>query len=147
WRGRAVRGHGAGVSGEAGALRPPHGAPAEAGAERVAVEIEQLFERPRGARRRERRLARPRGLPVPGAHVLAHVAPEHPLPDRFPELLGNIAAVLDREVRDAPSRVEGVWPDERLGRAGVEARRARAASVGQTLIPLELAGRAHAAAE
>ena len=62
----------------------------------------------RGANRRgcERRIARHRRAPVPRTNVLANVAPEHVRPDARPLPLGNRAAKLDREIRDAPRRIQ-----------------------------------------
>src|SRR5262249_33564567 len=57
------------------------------------------------------------------------VAAEEALPHRLAEPVFDRPALLDREVRDAPARVEDERPGERFGRARVEAARARAASL------------------
>jgi len=77
-----------------------------------------------------RRLVSCRGLAVPRANILADVASEQPLPHFAPQVVRDRAAQLDRQVTDAPPAVELVWPDECVGRAGVEAASTRAAVVG-----------------
>src|SRR5437764_981970 len=64
---------------------------------------------------------------VPGADLLADVAAEHPVAHSGTQLGRDWAAVLDREVRDAAGGVELTRADDRLRRAGVEARAAGAA--------------------
>ena len=70
-----------------------------------------------------------RGLAVPGAYVLADIAPEDPAIERGGLVVGEHAAVLDRPVADAPARVELIRADEGLSRAGLEAARAGSAVV------------------
>ncbi len=87
--------------------------------------------------RAERRLARDRGLAVPGADVLAHVAPEHPRADARPELARYRPPVFDRQVRDASAGVQHVRLDESSRGARVQAPGAAAAAVGQRGVGLE----------
>ncbi len=66
----------------------------------------------RTLRRSQLGIGRGRDLAVPGADFLADVAAEDPAVERRPELLGDVSAVLDGEVRDAAARVEDVGRDE-----------------------------------
>src|SRR5262249_39794780 len=64
---------------------------------------------------------------VPGTDQLAVVAAEHAVADRRAQFLGDRALVLDREVGDAPARVEAVRRGDRLRRTDLDAAHARAA--------------------
>src|SRR5205814_10329690 len=101
------------------AARAPQRGATEALAERRVVERQQRLGL-RRVRRRERRLCRDGRLAVPRADVLADVAPESPLADQRTQRLVDVTAMLDREVRDAPARVERVGRGERRGGARVE---------------------------
>ena len=85
------------------------------------------------------------GEPVPGAHELAVVAAEDPVADGGTQLDRDRPRVLDREVGDAPARVELVRSHDRTGRADVDARPAapavvrRGAAGGQGEVGVELA--------
>ncbi len=52
---------------------------------------------------------------------MAVVAAEDAVADRFAQLDWNRIARFDREVRDAASRIELIWRDDRLGRAHLDA--------------------------
>src|SRR5207237_9180989 len=82
-------------------------------AELDRVEPEQGLELAEHAGRLERRLVAGLGLAVPGTHLLTHVAAEDPLADLLGEIARDVAAVLERPVRDASTRVEDVGRDER----------------------------------
>ena len=78
-------------------------------------------------------------LPIPGAHVLADVAAEN-LPAHFPgELFGDWPLVLNGQIRDTPRRIHLVGNVERAGRAGLDAARATAATIGICSSPRGLA--------
>ena len=62
-------------------------------------------------------------------HLLTHVAPIQPLPGRFAELLRNLLAQLDREIRDAPARIEPSRRRDRPRRTRLETPRASPAAV------------------
>src|SRR5437879_1141205 len=129
------------VAQEPGALRARQRGAAEPRAERLVVEVEQRLERAERGRRFERGVVPGRRLAVPGTHVLAHVAAEQPLADSSAKLTGQVAAVLDGQVRDASPGVEDVRLYERAGRAGVEARGAGAAPIGLALVEGQRGGR------
>ena len=74
---------------------------------------------------------------VPRTHVLADVAAVDVRPDARAERLGNLAPQLDREVGQAPRRVEHARFDEGAGRARLEAERARPALVERGLVGVE----------
>src|SRR5262249_6906846 len=93
----------------------------------------QALERAERSGRPERRLVPGLGLAVPGTHLLAHVAAEHPFADLLGKLAGDVAAVLDGQVRDASPPVQHVGRDERPGGACVEAGRAGPAALGPAL--------------
>src|SRR5258705_6354057 len=87
--------------------------------------------RPRDLRTRcERRIVRRmRKTHVPGTDVLTDVAAEHPVADLRGLRVGELPAMLDREIGNARARVEIAFSDERLGGARIEAAAARAAAV------------------
>src|SRR5206468_12785338 len=80
-------------------------------------------------------------------YVLADVAAEEPVADRRTKIFGDRAPMLDRQVRDAATGVEDVRPDERLGRARVQARATRSATVGLRAVNVQLGGGQHDADE
>src|SRR5258705_7459340 len=86
---------------------------------------------PRDLRTRcERRIVRRlRKTHVPGTDVLTDVAAEHPVADLRGLRVGELPAMLDREIGNARSSVEIAFSDERLGGARIEAAAARAAAV------------------
>src|SRR5262249_19381985 len=143
----AVREDDGGVAQEAGALGPPDGRAAEAGPERVPVELEQGLQRSERAGRRESGLATRLGLAVPRTHFLAHIAAEDPLPYLLGQRSRDIAAVLDGQVRDAAARVEHVRADEGTRRRRVEARGAGSAVTRNALAEGQRRGREHDADE
>src|SRR5205085_5782493 len=74
---------------------------------------------------------------VPRADRQAIVAPEDAVADRRPQLIGDRALVLDRQIRDAAPRIEPVGSREGGGRAGVEAAATLAAMVGFRRVGIE----------
>ena len=66
---------------------------------------------------------------VPRTHVLAHVASIDTIADPLAQLERNLLAQLDREVRDAPSRIELSRRRDRPRRARVETPGARPAAI------------------
>src|ERR1035438_303841 len=86
---------------------------------------------------------RQRGFTVPRANVLTDIAAEHLPAHAGTQLFGNRAAFLDGEIRDAPGRVQLIRSREGIGRAGVEAARARAAAVGRWQIGCQYQRRQH----
>src|SRR5690606_38063199 len=66
---------------------------------------------------------------VPGADLLAVVAAEEPGPRLGLELVRHRAAVLDRQVGDAASRVDHVGTGKGVGGAGAKAAAARSTEV------------------
>ncbi|SUZ82706.1 uncharacterized protein METZ01_LOCUS35560, partial [marine metagenome] len=60
------------------------------------------------------------GEPVPGTNILAVIAAVNSVADRPPKLSWNWTAVLNREIRDAPSRVKNIWPDDGIGRTSLD---------------------------
>ena len=81
-----------------------------------------------------RNLARRQQRGVPGAGVLAVVAPEDPVAELFLDRVGDRTAVLDRPVRQASARVEQSGCDERVGRARLETADAGAAPLGDRIV-------------
>src|SRR5690606_3071097 len=119
---------------EALELRPLDWALAEALAEGLQVQLSPGAKlRVRDAfARLESRLGRWPAELVPGADLLADVAPEDPIADLgVHPLLQPDASLLDGEVRDAAVGVEPVRRVAGAGRAGVEAACAGAAVVGR----------------
>src|SRR5450432_1603552 len=90
--------------------------------------------------RRERRLFQLLTEPnVPRTHILADVATVDQLPDRLVKLRRDLALRLDREIRDAPRRIEHARLDDGRCGTGIDAPRARAAVVGlERLVGREL---------
>src|SRR5690606_13731767 len=91
-----------------------------------AEELDEL----RGVEAVARREIGQRGAPrelVPRAEELTVVAAEDPVADERAQRLGDRAAQLDRQIRDAAPGVELVGRDDRAGRTDVETRGARAA--------------------
>src|SRR5688572_24094739 len=68
---------------------------------------------------------------VPGANLLADIAPEHPPVEQRLRRRRDLAAVLDRPVADAQVAAQPVGPDQRPGRTSLEAPRAAPAQVGE----------------
>src|SRR5580698_6546112 len=66
---------------------------------------------------------------VPRANVLTNIAAEHVSSHAFAQFLGNIAALLDGQIRDATVGIQLVGRDERIGGAGINTARAGAAAV------------------
>src|SRR5262249_14711087 len=132
-----------GVSQETGPPRPRDRRATEPRAKRLGIELEQCLERAEASRRPQRRLVTRLGLAIPRADLLAHVTAEEPLSDLAGELVGDVAAMLDRQVRDAAPRVEHVGRDERPRRARVETRGAGPAAIRLGLIERKLDGRQH----
>src|SRR4051812_37496130 len=66
---------------------------------------------------------------VPRTYVLTDVTPVDQLADRLAQLDRNLFAQLDREIRDAPPRIELPRRGDRLRRTRVDASRARATPV------------------
>ena len=97
----------------------------------------------RVGRERARRVVGGQRRAVERADVLASVAAEEPVADRRAERLGRGAALLDRQVADAPAPIELARSDERLRRARVEAERAAAAALGLRRVGLERGARQH----
>ena len=122
------------ISQNALALRPPQRRVTKPPAERLFIECGQLGELHRIHARAglECRFRGRRRAAIPRARLLAGVATEEPIAARRPKLRRNRAAQLDREVADALPRIEAVWLDQCAGRTGIEARAARAATVGHT---------------
>ena len=78
---------------------------------------------------------------VPGADLLADVAPEDPVANQGTGLLRHFAPMLDRPVADAPGGVQDMGGRQRTRRAGVEAAPAVAAKVlGERLGRFEFQG-------
>jgi hypothetical protein len=125
------------VAGELLASSAPQGRALGQRVERGGVGREQVLQaRARPALERREGIpvvARSRGagaLPrVERARGLAVVAAEEIAPYPLAQVAGDGPGVLDRQVRDAPTRVEDEGPGERLRRAHVEAPRAGAASL------------------
>ena len=69
------------------------------------------------ADRREVVFARRDRIPVPRARELAIVATVDAIADQRAQVFRNAAFELDRQVRNAPPRVELVGRDDRAGRA------------------------------
>src|SRR3954468_18942433 len=84
-----------------------------------------------------RRVVGPRCDGVPRTDFLADIAAVDARPDPGAVLGRDVATVLDRQVRNALGRVEDAGRDERVGRAGVEAERARAALIERRRIDRE----------
>src|SRR5690606_7375825 len=74
---------------------------------------------------------------VPGADVLTDIAPIHMMTDCGGACSRQIAAMLDRQVRQTPPRVELIGLDDGAGRTGLDAGRARAAPIGDRDVGLE----------
>src|SRR6266540_4540311 len=74
---------------------------------------------------------------IPRAHVLTDVAAEHVRPDAAAKRLRNVAAMLDRQVRNAARRIEHGWLDDRAGGTGLQAQGARAALIERRRIDRE----------
>jgi hypothetical protein len=68
-------------------------------------------------------------LDVPGAHLLAGVAPEHPIAEGRRQLGLDGSRVLDRQVRDAGAAVQHPRFRKGMGGASVEAPAAGPASI------------------
>src|SRR5262245_64615396 len=100
------------VAPETAQLAPSDGASPEARAKAILVEGQQFLHRAEGRRGSQLAIARGRRLPVPGTHFLAHVAPEDPAVKLPAQLLGDLAAMLDGQVRDTAARVEDVGRHE-----------------------------------
>src|SRR6266566_3521206 len=66
---------------------------------------------------------------VPGTDILTDVATEQPIADLGSLRVGELAAMLDRQIRNARSRVEIARSDEGIGRTGIEAAAACPAAV------------------
>src|SRR5262249_38616656 len=117
------------VAPQALCLRPPHGTAAKpftqliVGSSGERGEIDLVP----GPARLPRGIVGSRRARVPRTDFLAAVAPIDVRADRLPLLAGQIAAQLDREVGNAPRRVEYARRDDRVGRARLQAQRARAA--------------------
>ena len=123
---------------------------AQAGVRRL-VELNEVPERRRGPARVRLEACvglgtrlRPRAR-VEGADRLAVVATEEAISDALAERLRYRVAVLDREVRDAESRVEDERLHERARRADVDAAGARPAALRDGRVGLELERRDHLA--
>ncbi len=71
---------------------------------------------------------------VPGADQLAVIATVDAIAQGFPELFGNRAAQLDREIRDAAGRIQLERRDDGLRRAHIDAGATRAAMLGLRLV-------------
>src|SRR5260221_7816487 len=127
------------------ARRAPDGAPLGELLEalvRLRGEIAEIARLPARVREKRARLLGARRLrAIEGTRRLALVAPEEVLSDSRRELGRRIAPRLDREVRDAPPRIEHERRIERLGGTRVEAPRARAASLGDRRIGEKREGR------
>ena len=106
-----------------------HEEPVELLDELVAVALEPVDERDRGLRVARERLPGTTLLdtPVPGADVLADVAPVDAILERVHHVAGELAGRL-RPVREAPGRVEHAGLVERARRARLDAQRAAAAA-------------------
>ena len=74
---------------------------------------------------------------IPRTDFLADVAAVDVRADGRRELVGNRAALLDRQVRNAARRVEHAGRDERVRRTRLEAQRARAALIERRRVDLE----------
>src|SRR5208283_5850922 len=117
-----------------------HGRAGEELAERALVEPSQI----RKARRAQARVGRKLRLArcfcefVPGADGEAVVAAIDPVADRRSKFLGDWAPVLDREIGNAPPRIETIGGFEGLRRAGVEAGAAGAAMIRLPRVRLQV---------
>src|SRR5205823_11528146 len=96
-------------------------------------EIDAVPHRPR----LPRAIRRPRRRRIPRTHFLADVAAVYVRADGGTHCLGDVAAQLDREIRDAAIRVEDARRDDRTGRTRLEAQRARAAAIERREVDLE----------
>src|SRR6185295_7554975 len=95
-----------GVAGETRTLGPEQRGAAEARAKGLVVQREQRLQRLEWPARRQRRLPRQRRLAIPWTDVLADVTPEEPVGHVRLELVGDRAAMLDRQIGQAAARVE-----------------------------------------
>ncbi len=120
-----------GIADEAPALGPADGAAAEYGPEALLGQAGDLGESDPLVDRSgaEGRLPGLGSLPVPGAHFLADVASKEVISDSVALVRRNRGAQLDREVGDAPGRIEHPLFEDRACGAGVEADPAASAAV------------------
>src|SRR5262249_17196894 len=88
-------------------------------------QIDRVPRRPR----LPRRIVRPRRHRVPGTHLLAHVAAVDVRPDRGLVLARDVAAKLNRQIRDAARRIEDAGRDDGARRTRVQTTGARSALV------------------
>jgi hypothetical protein len=79
--------------------------------------------------RMERRLGCGRRGAIPGVGFLAGVAAEKAIADFRFQVVGDVAAMFDRQVTDASAGVERAGRNERAGGAGIEAGAAVAAGI------------------
>src|ERR1700693_36271 len=131
------------------ALSSPHRRAAKGPVEFLHTHLRQPLERRFHqllARLQLNRLSR-RRFAVPGADILADVAPENmpPHPGAKLVILRNRAPLLDREIRDALVGMELIRRDQRVSRAGIDATRATAAAIRRRQIRREIErGKNHA---
>ncbi len=89
-------------------------------------------------------LCRPRKARRPGTYVLTNVAAKNAIADQGAQFDRDRSAQFDREIRDAPARIERVGRSERIRRAGDQTARTSAAINTLTprcAPPLSLRGR------
>jgi hypothetical protein len=93
------------------------------------LKLVQVEERERRVVLQQRVVGLRRELEVPGADILAHIAAEHPITHQRCNGWIDLAAVLDRQVGDAPATVEHARFGEGARGTGVEAACAAAAAI------------------
>src|SRR5262245_23598161 len=82
-------------------------------------------------------VGRTRRYGIPRTDVLADVATVDVRADRRTKAIGDVAAILDRQVRDALRRVEDTWTEDGLRWTRLDAERAGAALVERRRIDLQ----------
>src|SRR5205807_7368837 len=86
-------------------------------------------------------------LAIPGADILADVAPKKMMADARSIRFGDFAAKFDGGIGDAFAAVENIRLKNGAGWTGIDAPRAAAASVGHRIINLEIQVRENTAKE
>ena len=135
----AVRDSHGEVSTQARDAGPRHGRPARETRQLVVAHRPQVPHE-RAVQRRPRLpggIVAPGGRLVPRADVLADVAAEDAGADRGPERVRNLTPQLDREIGQAPPRVEHVRFDDGAGRTCLDAERAGSAAVEDGFVGCE----------